>query len=205
MNSAEPLRLALLGDSIAVGQGASRDGDTPRVRLVEGLAAEGIESTTKVFAISGSRSSALRGQVDRALRWAPDLAVIVIGANDLTHRTPPERAAADLADAVRRLRRSGADVVVAPAPDLSTVPHIPVQLRPVVRAASTLLRDQQIAVTTAHGGHVADLDGATARAFGTDPSLFSADRFHPSSAGYAVITAGLLAAIRRALRVTTEQ
>ena len=205
MNAANPLRLALLGDSIAVGQGASRSDDTPRARLERGLAADGIEATTRVFAVSGARSSALRGQVDRALPWAPDLAVIVIGANDLTHRTPPERAAADLGDAVRRLRQSGADVVLAPAPDLSTVPHVPAQMRAVVRAASALLRDQQVAATTAHGGHVADLDGATAQAFAADPALFSADRFHPSSAGYAVITAGLLAAIRRALRVTTGQ
>ena len=76
--SASPLRLALLGDSIAVGQGATRDADTPRVRLVEGLAAEGIDATARVFAVSGSRSSALRRQVDRALPWEPDLAVIVI-------------------------------------------------------------------------------------------------------------------------------
>jgi lysophospholipase L1-like esterase len=42
------------------------------------------------------------------------------------------------------------------------------------------------------GGRVADGDGATARAFAADHRLFSADRFHPSSAGYAVIASALL-------------
>jgi lysophospholipase L1-like esterase len=46
-------------------------------------------------------------------------------------------------------------------------------------------------VATERGARVADADGATARAFGADPRLFSADRFHPSSAGYAVIAEAL--------------
>jgi lysophospholipase L1-like esterase len=39
---------------------------------------------------------------------------------------------------------------------------------------------------------VADPEGSTASAFAHDPSLFSADRFHPSSAGYAHIAQALL-------------
>ena len=44
----------------------------------------------------------------------------------------------------------------------------------------------------AEGGRVADPDQRASRAFSSDPSLFSADRFHPSSAGYAVIADSLL-------------
>jgi hypothetical protein len=84
------------------------------------------------------------------------------------------------------------EVVVAPAPDLSAVPQVPPGLRGVLQAAATQLRDHQIAGTTAAGGHVADGDGTTSRAFATDPALFSGDRFHPSSRGYAVIAEALL-------------
>ena len=186
------IRVALLGDSIAAGAGASRAADALGPRLVTGLAARGVDATTQVYAVSGARSSALRGQVDRALTWAPHLAVVVIGANDLTHRTPPAQAASALEDAVRRLRSAGVEVVVAPAPDLSAVPQVPSGLRAVLQAASTQLRDHQIAGTTAADGHVADGDGTTSRAFAADPALFSADRFHPSSRGYAVIAEALL-------------
>ena len=189
------IRVALLGDSIAAGAGASRAADALGPRLVTGLAARGVDATTQVYAVSGARSSALRGQVDRALTWAPHLAVVVIGANDLTHRTPPAQAASALEDAVRRLRSAGVEVVVAPAPDLSAVPQVPQVppgLRAVLQAASTQLRDHQIAGTTAADGHVADGDGTTSRAFAADPALFSGDRFHPSSRGYAVIAEALL-------------
>lgn len=197
------LRLAVLGDSIAWGQGAARAQDRLAARLADGLAAAGHPATTEVLAVPGARSTGLATQVDRAVAWRPDVAVVVIGANDLTHRTPTDVAVAALADAVRRLRAAGSEVVVAPAPDLSSVPHVPAALRALVRVASEELRRRQADVAAAHGAVVADLDGRTSRAFAEDGALFSADRFHPSSAGYAVIAAALLppvleAAARRA-------
>jgi lysophospholipase L1-like esterase len=193
------IMLTLLGDSIAYGVGASRQGDRLAERLAAGLARHGITVETWVAAVSGARSAALARQVDAVLAHAgslapprPHVAVVVIGANDLTHLIPAEEAAADLGRAVRRLRSSGAEVVVAPAPDLSVVPHVPPSLRPVVRAGSVALRLAQEQETRAAGGWLADSDGTTTRAFERDPSLFSGDRFHPSSAGYAVIAEELL-------------
>lgn len=186
------LRLAVLGDSIAFGQGAPRPEDRPAARLTAGLAGHDVVVTTDVFAVPGARSSGLRAQVDRAVRWRPDLAVVVIGANDLTHRVPVDRAAGQLGDAVRRLREHDADVLVAPAPDLSIVPTVPPAARPVVRAGSLLLREAQIRAVREAGGQVAD-HGGTLDSFADDPAvLFSPDGFHPSAAGYAVIADGLL-------------
>jgi lysophospholipase L1-like esterase len=186
------LRLAVLGDSIAAGQGASRREDTIAERLLRGLVDAGVDATARVFAVPGARSCGLRGQVDRALDWTPHIAVVVIGANDVTHRTPPEEAARALAETVRRVRNVGGEVVVAPAPDLSAVPHVPPAMRPAVRAASDRLRRRQIAAAVVEGALIADGEASTSGAFGADLSLFSADRFHPSSAGYALIAQGLL-------------
>ncbi len=190
--------MAVLGDSIAWGQGAARERDRLSARLVDGLASRGYDVEARVFAVRGARSASLAAQVGQALSWSPDLAVVVIGANDLTHLVPVEAAAQALAEAVRRLRTSGAEVVVAPAPDLSAVPHVPVFLRETVRAAGDLLRERQTSVVLAEGGRVADPDQRASRAFATDPSLFSADRFHPSSAGYGVIADSLLPAVLEA-------
>jgi lysophospholipase L1-like esterase len=198
------LRLALLGDSIAYGVGAARPADRLAARLSAGLADRGLDVTTRVLAVSGARSAGLARQVDAALVDPPDLAVIVIGANDLTHRVPPEQAAADLGQTVRRLRSHGAEVVVAPAPDLSVVPHVPPSLRPVVRAGSIALQNAQVRAVLAAGGRVADQDGATTRAFADDPGLFSGDRFHPSSAGYRVIADALMPVVLEAAEAVTE-
>jgi lysophospholipase L1-like esterase len=201
------IALSLLGDSIAYGVGAGRQTDRLAERLAAGLAEHGITAGTWVAAVSGARSAGLARQVDAVLAHAatahplrPHVALVVIGANDLTHQVPAEQAAADLGRAVRRLRDSGAQIVVAPAPDLSVVPHVPPSLRSVVRAGSVALRQAQERETRAAGGWLADADGATTRAFERDPSLFSGDRFHPSSAGYAVIADALLPVVLHAAR-----
>jgi len=188
----------VLGDSIAFGLGASRPEDTLAPRLCRALSDDGIPVVAQVFAASGARSADLGRQVDRALRWAPDVAVLVVGANDLTHLVPTDQAVADLGAALRRLRTAGCEVVVAPAPDLSAVPRVPPAMRDAVRRASERLRRAQVGVAEAHGARVADADGGTARAFAADRALFSADRFHPSSTGYAAIARALLPHVRAA-------
>jgi lysophospholipase L1-like esterase len=193
------LRLAVLGDSIARGQGASHLDDTLAVRLARGLEQHGIDVQARVFAAPGASSADLHRQVVRALPWQPTVAVVVIGANDLTHQVPVERAAGLLGDAVRRLHEHGAEVVVAPAPDLSIVPHVPDGVRGVVRAASVYLRNRQVQAVRSAGGRVADEDGATSALFEQDRSLFSGDAFHPSSAGYEVIAAALLPSVLEAV------
>jgi lysophospholipase L1-like esterase len=87
-----PLRLALLGDSIAYGVGADRTEHTLAPWLRAELDAAGFETISHVFAWSGARSADLPRQVERALRWRPDVAVLIVGANDLTHQVPPAEA-----------------------------------------------------------------------------------------------------------------
>jgi lysophospholipase L1-like esterase len=192
------VKFAVLGDSIAYGQGASSLSDTPGSRLAAELTESGTPTTLHVFAVPGSRSDALAAQVIRARAWGAQLALIIIGANDLTHFVPPHVAATQLGDAVRALRRADAQVVVAPAPDLSVLPWIPAQVRVFVQAGSAALRQAQARAALSEGARVATIEGSLATGFAADPTLFSADRFHPSSDGYAVIAAALSPAIRAA-------
>ena len=191
------LTLAVLGDSIAYGQGASSPADTVGARLAASLTMAGTPTQVRVFAVPGADSQGLAEQVRRATAAAPDVALIIVGANDLTHFVPPQRAAALLGAAVRDLRATGAEVVVAPAPDLSVIPWVPAQLRLAVRAGSHALQQAQTQAAVAAGARIADI-GRSAAAFAAEPALFSPDRFHPSSAGYAVIATALSPAIRAA-------
>jgi lysophospholipase L1-like esterase len=72
------------------------------------------------------------------------------------------------------------------------VPFVPPAFRPAVQAACRLLQQHQGRVAEAAGVRVADIGGVIGRAFADDPGLFSRDRFHPSSAGYARIAAALI-------------
>ncbi|MFJ8958279.1 SGNH/GDSL hydrolase family protein [Lentzea sp. NPDC102401] len=187
------MRLCLLGDSIAAGVGSTRREDTLGPLLAERLRAMGHQVDLSVRAFAGARSADLRAQVRAAGKV--DLAVVVIGANDLTRFVPAHVGAQQLHDAVAELRRAGAAVVVSTAPDLSVVAHVPPALRDVVSAVSRdYAQVQQQAVIRA-GGVVAHVERAVTPQFAADPSLFAADRFHPSASGYRAIAAALAPAV----------
>jgi len=202
-----PLRLAVLGDSIAFGTGATRSEDALGPRLAAALRADGHDVELTVLAVPGAVSADLGAQVRRAVPApdrAPDVAVVVVGANDLARLVSAERAAAALADAVRSLRGAGTDVVVVPAPDMSSIPFVPPALRPVVRAASAQLQRRQEQVAATAGARVAAVAAHVGRSFESDPSMFAADRFHPSSAGYAAIAAALIPFVLDAARARRD-
>jgi lysophospholipase L1-like esterase len=195
-----PLRLAVLGDSIAYGTGAQHADDTLGRRLRRALEADGFDVELHVLAVPGAVSAQLTAQVRRAEPLAADLAVIVVGANDLARFVPAEQAAAQLGAAVSALRAVGTDVVVVPAPDMSSVPFVPPAFRSAVQAACRHLQQRQERVAERAGATVAHVAAEVAGAFGADPAMFSADRFHPSSAGYARIAAALAPYVLTAAR-----
>ena len=199
-----PLRLVVLGDSIGYGTGARLVEETLGPRLAAVLGGEGYDVDLHVLAVPGAVSADLAAQVRRAAPLAADLAVVVIGANDLARMVPPVQAAQALARGLEALRAGGTDVVVVPAPDLSAVPAVPPAFRPVVAAACAELQRHQAAVTEAAGGSVAAVSAEVGRAFGADPALFSADRYHPSGAGYARIAAAMAPHVVAAARTRRE-
>ncbi|MEV8440588.1 SGNH/GDSL hydrolase family protein [Actinosynnema sp. NPDC051121] len=185
------LRFRVLGDSLAAGVGCSRVEETLGERLAALLRAEGHGVDLRVHAVSGARSSGLDAQVRAAVRSGVDVALVVIGANDLTSFTPPAVGAGLLHDAVAALRRAGGQVVVATAPDLGVVSHVPPAYRAFVSQASGLYARAQADAVVRAGGAVAAVGADLSARFAHDPTLFSSDRFHPSPAGYALIADAL--------------
>ncbi|WP_238598528.1 SGNH/GDSL hydrolase family protein [Saccharothrix sp. ALI-22-I] len=187
----EQLRFRVLGDSLAVGVGCARAEQTLGRLLTDVLRSAGHGVDLGVHAVSGARSTGLAAQVRAAVSTGADLALIVIGANDLTSFTLPAVGARLLHDAVLDLRRAGGQVVVATAPDLGVVSHVPSAYRAFVSQASGLYARAQADAVVRAGGVVAAVGSQLFDRFATDPGLFSADRFHPSPAGYALIADAL--------------
>jgi hypothetical protein len=125
--------------------------------------------------------------------WRPEVAVIMIGANDVCTRIRPSVSVRHLAGTVRALRAVGTEVVVGTCPDLGVIGPIQPPLRWLARQWSRdMAAAQTVAVVAADGFSVSlgDLLGPT---FAAAPdTMFSADRFHPSAAGYVAATAALL-------------
>lgn len=198
----KPLRLVVLGDSAAAGLGCERPDQTPGALLAGGVARDLRRRVVlDVVAVPGARSADLDVQVSRALLRPVDLAVVIVGANDVTHRVPLDQATRDLGRAVRRLREAGAVVVVGTCPDLGTVKPLLQPLRSVARVLSRrLARAQTVAVVEA-GGIAVSLGDLLGPVFASEPGVWSADRFHPSPEGYRHVADALLPSLLEAVGV----
>ena len=193
----QPLRFAMLGDSTAAGYGVDLPEQTPGALLAAALAAHtGRPVLLANEAKVGARSDRLAEQVDAVLASGPDqapqLAAIMIGANDVTHRMPADLAAEALGEAVARLRTAGCEVVVGTCPDLGTIRPVQVPLRWLARHWSRRLALLQSRAVTAAGGCSVPIGALLGPEFAARAELFGPDRFHPSAEGYATAASALL-------------
>lgn len=199
--SEEVIRLAILGDSAAAGLGADHATDTPGVLIAQGLAEVSQRPVQLVnAAVVGARTSDLPSQIDRIEEFHPDLAVVFIGANDVTHRVSPSTSVRHLDQAVRQLRALDCEVVVGTCPDLGTVRPLPQPLRAIGRRWSRQLAAAQMITVVEAGGRAVSLAALLGAEFDRDPEdYFSSDRFHPSSLGYRRLAEVILPTVCAAL------
>jgi len=183
----EPLELLLLGDSIAAGLGAERPKDTLGARLAKGVGRRMQRPVRlRTAAVVGSESSALAAQLATLpAAYRPDVAVVIVGGNDVTHRVPVGRAAAQLRQAVEELQGRGVPVVVGTCPDLGALRPVPQPLRSLGSRLSRQLAQAQADAASAAGARTVSLGRVVGPFFISQPDeMFSLDRFHPSAVGY---------------------
>jgi lysophospholipase L1-like esterase len=203
------VHLMVFGDSTATGYGCQDADEVPGVLVSRGLAelsGKRIRLSTK--AIVGATSKGLSGQVDAMFVAGPppDAAVIMIGANDITLLNGIPQSARRLGEAVKRLRASGAVVVVATCPDFGIITAIPQPLRWVARDRGLRLARAQAKAVRAAGGVPVPLADLLAPEFRQAPEvLFSADGYHPSGAGYRLAAQQLLPALGHALGASSDE
>ncbi|HUS21956.1 MAG TPA: SGNH/GDSL hydrolase family protein [Aeromicrobium sp.] len=202
-----PVRCLILGDSAAVGYGMTHPDETPPALIGISLS-HLLDAPVHIHseAVVGARSEHLREQINRGLTFKPDVAVIIIGTNDITHRVPRQLSTRRLGVAVRRLVEADCDVVVGTVPDLGTVRPIPQPLRTIARwQGHNLARAQMVAVVSA-GGRAVSLGDLLGPVFSAKADImFGTDRFHPSATGYANVVSVLVPSIAAAIREPEEQ
>ena len=201
------LKIALIGDSSAAGYGVDEVEETPGAILASGLA-EAADRRVYLTSVAkvGAQSKDLQGQIDQVLPVEPHVAVIFIGANDVTHTVPIRTSQRLLGDAVRRLRDAGVEVVIATCPDLGTIEPIAPPLKQVARAWSRRLAAAQATTTLECGGRAVAMASVLGHEFVKfSDLLFGPDRFHPSAAGYARMASVILPTVLAALDLAPEE
>lgn len=203
-----PLRILVLGDSIAAGLGAERRKDTLGARLAIRLAkATHRPVRLRTEAVVGAESSALGDQLARLEDdYRADVAVVAVGGNDVTHRVPVSTSVRHLTDAVDALRARGVPVVVGTCPDLGALRSVRQPLRGLGGLASRQLAAAQRDAVVRRGAHAVSLGRVVGPFFVSNPDeMFSLDRFHPSPLGYKRTAKAMLPSVLAALGLAAEE
>jgi len=199
----QPIQLLVLGDSSAAGMGADAAHQTVGAIIANGVSAlSGRPVRLTNVAVVGAESSGLDVQLATALDEVakPDVAVILIGANDVTHRIDKSIAVRHLEQTVRTLRTTDCQVIVGTCPDLGTIEPVAQPLRLLARRWSRDLAAAQTVAVIEAGGRTVSLGDLLGSDFAkSSREMFSHDRFHPSPAGYARVASALLPSVCDAL------
>lgn len=183
----EPLRLLVVGESTAVGVGAAHHGEALAGELAARLAAKlGRRVFWRVLGDNGATARGTLRLLEATHTVAADLAVVVLGVNDVLEQTRAARWQRDIAALVAALHaRTGArEVILLEVPPLVHFPALPRPLRDVLGADARRL-DAALARVAAR------LDAPARRvrhyrfAFDGAREFFARDGFHPSARGYA--------------------
>ena len=203
---AEPLTLVVLGDSSVAGVGADAAEDTLAYGVAKALS-DRYRVSLHALGVSGSRLGNVVGeQLPQVAGLDPDIVLVCVGTNDVTHGTTVREARAQLRLLVAGLAEvaPNARVIVSGLPPAETACAFHRPLRDLLGLRALLFTRLYRTELAPHGISVFDIARLTRSAFRGKREMFSADRFHPSSAGYAFLATIYGKAVREALEAARD-
>ncbi|MGC4880812.1 SGNH/GDSL hydrolase family protein [Micromonospora sp. DT43] len=183
-------RFVAIGDSVVEGMCEPTPG-YPDVQWVDRVAAE-LNAARPGLAYRnlgrrGLRAHQVRAeQLDPALAFAPDLALVVCGGNDAFHpKYDADVVDAELTAMITALRDAGADVITVGMFDVSHSPAVPDALRPGLGERMRRLSTHTARLAERH--HTIHVH-LTDHPLTADPTLYSTDGRHGSARSDAIAT-----------------
>jgi lysophospholipase L1-like esterase len=197
----KPLRYAVLGDSTTIAQGSDYDSGYVRASA-RFLAGKGYRVELTNFGVSGARASDVAAdQAPQAAKARPDIVLVAVSANDVTHLTPIAKVRESLSATIATLRSANPDIriIITGSPQMGTVPRFPQPSKLLARLRSN--QTNTMAAQLARDTHItfAPIAAETGPAFARHPEYYAADKFHPNKAGYALWTPVITQALSTAL------
>lgn len=184
-------RIAVIGDSIAEGVREAYPGYRDLSwtdRIVEPLEALAPGVAVLNLGVRNLLAAEVRErQLEPALAFEPDLAIVAAGGNDsLRPSYEPAAVEAELDAMVSALRAAGADVLMIELLDIVAAGLIPEEHAPAFDARQASLAAVTRAVAERHGALVVDMRSHPAS---KDIDVFSSDRLHLNARGHAIVAA----------------
>lgn len=202
--SGEPLMYVVLGDSTAVGQGG--DYEVGIARSTAAFMAKNRQVKLQNLAVSGATAAdVLKNQVDAAAKLKPGVALLAVGANNVTHLTSTSDIKRDMASIIDTLRAANPSVkiILTGSPEMGSVPRFAQPLRYYAGVRTAQVNKVMQGIAAEKSVTLAPIAAETGPIFSQRPELFAQDLFHPNNEGYGVWIPVLHKAIRNML-VTME-
>ncbi|MCD0449799.1 SGNH/GDSL hydrolase family protein [Actinocorallia sp. API 0066] len=187
-------RMAVIGDSVAEGVREPVEGyeDLSWIDLIN----RSLGTVTLNLGKRDLRAHEVREtQLDAALAFDPDLAVVTCGANDAFRRSfDPEAVQAELDTMIGAFRKTGADVITLGLFDivnsgLVTDPGYLAEIRP------RFLRLNELTAEVAHAQDALFVNFRNHPA-GADKAIYASDLVHLNARGHAIVAAETLAHLK---------
>ena len=121
-----------------------------------------------------------------AVDFAPHVALVSVGANDVIRGVPMRRLEANLDRIVSALTDHGALVILSGVGDLGSIPRLAPPLRQVVTRLGRRADRVHSLVAERHGAIKTEQWGWSNEQFRTRRDVWSGDLFHPNAAGHLV-------------------
>jgi len=183
----DPLNYVVMGDSTAVGQGGDYTTGIATSTARHLATAKQVMMTN--VAVSGARAKdVFEKQLSDAIKAKPDVVLIIVGSNDITHITKTSSIKQSITKTVTQLIGSNCEVkiILTGSAEMGAVPRLPQPLRFVagqrVKVVNSIFKE----IVNTNQLTFSPIAEKTGETFKKDHSLFAKDNFHPNSKGYDV-------------------
>jgi lysophospholipase L1-like esterase len=180
--SGAPLTYVVMGDSTSVGQGG--DYNQGFARSTARYLAQNHAVTFYNIGISGARSAGVvTKQLPEAVDLRPDVVLIAVGANDVTHLTSLSTVRTSLQQILRALRTANptVKVVLTGSPQMGSVARFPQPFKYYEKIRTGQVNSVISQVASSNHAVFAPIAAETGAAFAHNPRLYARPQPSPSA------------------------
>lgn len=195
----KPLTYVVFGDSTTIAQGGNYDKGYART-TARYLAAQGNAVRFYNFGVSGARAADIPArQIPRLGDIRPDIVLVAVGANDVTHLTRAKDVIAALSKSIEQLRSKNPEVTIllTGSPQMGSVARFPQPTRYFAGVRTNQLNTAVVDLVQQKNVAFAPIAEKTGPLFAAHPEYFAADLFHPNDEGYATWSAVLIESLKK--------
>lgn len=187
LGSGAPITYLVMGDSTSIGQGTDY-AHSIAMASADHLAAHHSVQFLNIGLSGATAASVVKEQLAKAVQYKPDIVLLAVGANDVTHSTSYSAVQQSIGKITDALITANCvtKIVLTGAPAVGSAPRFPFPVKQILAHRVTQMNTHIEQVVADKQLTLAPIAARTGAAFLHNPRLFAQDKFHPNTEGYAL-------------------